>query len=407
MLRDSLDGLRVLDFSHVVAGPVCGMLLGDMGADVVKIEAPGGELGRSIGPPWQNGQSVAVLSVNRNKRGLAIDLKNERGLEIARALVAKADVIVESFRPGVMKRMGLAYEQVECLNPRIVYCSVSAYGQDGPNRERPGVDGIIQAVAGLMSTLGETTSGPCKVPVPIADMATGYLATIGVLSALHRRHRTGQGQYLDVSLYNAALMLQQIGLAFYLATEQEPQKCGSAAPYAAPNEAFPTEDGWVMVAAYQPERWKRLCELLEMPHLAGDERFASNSARVENRSILTEILSGAFKRRTTHDWIALLEQADILCAPIASYREVTQSLQYRHAGVEIATEHPHAGLVRMPGFAIGGRDETPHRPAPLVGEHSRAVLREMGLSPSDIEALANDGVIHDPAVPLTPTQDQA
>jgi crotonobetainyl-CoA:carnitine CoA-transferase CaiB-like acyl-CoA transferase len=252
-----------------------------------------------------------------------------------------------------------------------------------------------------MSTLGEPASGPCKVPVPIADMATGYLATIGVLAALQRRHRTGEGQYLDVSLYNATLMLQHVGLAMYLATGQEPRKSGSAAPYAAPNEAFPTQDGWVMVAAYQPQRWRDLCALLALPHLEHDPRFASNTARVENREALTQVLGEAFQARTTQAWIALLEDADILCAPIASYREVTQSLQYRHAGVEIATEHARAGTVRMPGFAIGSPDATPHRPAPGIGEHSRTVLHELGLAAGDIEALAISGVIHDASLPTT------
>jgi crotonobetainyl-CoA:carnitine CoA-transferase CaiB-like acyl-CoA transferase len=392
MLRESLQGVRVLDFSHVVAGPVCGMLLGDLGADVIKIEPPSGEPGRMIGPPWQNGQSVTAMSVNRNKRGLAIDLKSPGALDVVRRLVGQSDILLESFRPGVMQRLGLSYEHARALNPRLIYCSVSAYGQSGPNRDRPGVDGIIQAVTGLMSTLGEESGTPCKVSVPIADMATGYLATVAVLGALHKLARSGEGQHLDVSLYNSTLMFQQIGYAFYLATGDEPRKLGSAAPYAAPNEAFPTSDGWIMVAAYQPERWRRLCKLLGLERIIEDVRFASNHARVVNRDLLTELLGEAFQQRRTSEWLPLLEAADILCAPIATYREVTQSLHYQQAGVEISTEHPLAGEFRMPGFAIG-KDLAPHRSAPLLGEHSFSVLKDFGFGEEEIGSLCAAGIV--------------
>ena len=249
MLSDSLKNIKVVDFSHIVAGPVCGMLLGDMGADVIKVEPLGGELGRAIGPPWQQRQSVTALSVNRNKRGIALDLKTEQGRSIALALMADADVVIESFRPGVMAKLGLSYDTVKALNPDVVYCSVSAYGQTGPWHDRPGVDGIIQAVTGLMSMLGDTQSTPAKVPIPIADMVTAYLAAISILAALHGVGQQGQGEHLDVSLYNCTLMLQHLSLSSFLSTGQAPEKTGSAAPYAAPNEAFKTADGWIMVAA--------------------------------------------------------------------------------------------------------------------------------------------------------------
>ncbi len=259
----------------------------------------------------------------------------------------------------------------------------------------PGVDGVIQAVSGLMSTLGPPGSAPSKVPVPIADMATGYLATIAILAALRRAEQTGRGQHIDVNLYNSTLMLQQVGLAFFLASGEEPVKSGSAAPYASPNEAFPTQDGWVMVAAYQPERWSRLCELLQRPELKDDPRFASNSERVRNRVALNELLAESFKTQTTSVWMQQLEAGDILCAPIASYGDVTRSLQYLHSGVETSVSHPVAGIVRMPGFALGGADSStaPHRPPPMVGEHSGEVLMEYGLTQAEVSSLVARGMV--------------
>ena len=395
MLRTSLAGLRVLDFSHVVAGPLCGMLLGDLGADVTKIESPAGELGRHIGPPWIRGESVISLSVNRNKDGLAVDLKTQQGRDLMRRMMASADVVIESFRPGVMKRFGLDFDSVHAANPKLIYCSISAYGQQGPFSSKAGVDGIIQAAAGLMSTLGQAGTPPSKVPSPIADMATGYLATIAILGALFPVQHGRKGQHLDISLYNATLMLQQVGLSSYLATGQESGQTGSAAPYAAPNEAFPTADGWIMVAAYQAERWTSLCSVIGKPDLERDPLFANNVLRVKHRDALFQLLAAEFQQRTTHAWIAALEAVDILCAPIAGYAEVTSSLQYLTSGVETVIEHPVAGSVRMPGFAIGGDHAgSPFtKPPPLVGQHSAAVLAAYGIPREEIDSLLRSGAV--------------
>lgn len=250
--------------------------------------------------------------------------------------------------------------------------------------------------------IGEPDSAPSKVSIPIADMATGYLATITILAALQQVSRTQLGQQLDVSLYNSTLMLQQVGLSSYFATGEEPEKCGSAAPYAAPNEAFPTQDGWVMVAAYQPQRWRKLCEMLGLEGLASDERFASNSLRVANRAELNEVLGAAFKTRTTHTWIGTLSALDILCAPIATYREVTRSAQYRQSGVETYVDHPVAGRVRMPAFSIGDAQTAamPNLPPPLLGEHSATVLAEYGLTAEEIDTLVSRGVVKTTSLPM-------
>ncbi|GAA5168468.1 MULTISPECIES: CaiB/BaiF CoA transferase family protein [Amycolatopsis] len=399
MFRESLRGIRVLDFTHVVAGPVCTMTLADLGADVVKVEPPAGEIGRRVGPPWLGGQSVISLSVNRNKRSLAIDLKTPEGRRIVRRMVSRADVLVESFRPGVMRGLGLDHDTLAVANPALVYCSISAFGQESPARDRPGVDGVIQAVTGLMSTLGHPGSGPAKVQIPVADMVTGYLASIAVLAALREVRDGKPGQHLDVSLYNATIMLQQTSFASFLTSAAEPERLGSAAPYAAPNEALPTADGWIMVAAYDPKRWAALCRALEAPHLTADPRFATNADRVAHRPELRAELSRLFARRTTRSWLEILASQDILCAPVAGYREVVESEEYRASGVETT-----AGPVRMPGFVLGPSqpDGAPDRPAPLPGQHSAAVLAEYGLSGAEIARLADRGVIS--AGPTTRTE---
>jgi crotonobetainyl-CoA:carnitine CoA-transferase CaiB-like acyl-CoA transferase len=394
-LNRALEGLRVLDFSQVGAGPACGMLLGDMGADVVKVEAPGGDIGRKLGPPWQAGESVVSMSFNRNKRSIVLDLKKPDGVATARRFASRADVVLESFRPGVMDKLGLGYARLSEDHPRLVFCSVSAYGQSGPWRDKPGVDGIIQAVSGLMSLIGEEGAPPMKVQTPAADVTTGFLATIAVLAALRERDRSGRGQHLDVSLYNSALMLQQSALASYLSERQKPQRSGSAAPYSAPNEAYPTKDGWIQIGAYHEDRWRKFCEVIGDPALTSREAFATNPKRVANRTQLFENISKRLAEKTTAEWQALLEAADIICAPIADYDEVVRSPQLAHNGVIVDMQHPTAGTVRMPGFAVGDRNAQSrvYRPPPRIGEHAREVLAEHGFPPSEIDALIASGAV--------------
>jgi crotonobetainyl-CoA:carnitine CoA-transferase CaiB-like acyl-CoA transferase len=395
MLRDSLQGVRILDFSHVLSGPVCTMTLADLGADVVKIEPPAGELGRAIGPPWINGESAVFMSVNRNKRSLAIDLKSDAGRKAILEMVKSADVLVENFRPGVMAKLGLDYSTLQRSNNALVYCSISAFGQTGAHSGRPGVDGVIQAESGLMSTLGEAGTNPLKVPVPVADMVGGYLATIAILGALHTARREHRGQYLDISLYNAAIMLQQIGFASFFASGNDPERIGSAAPYACPNEAYPTRDGWLMVVAYHPERWHALCDVIGMPALEADARFATNQDRVHHRAALQQILSELFQKKTTAEWMDVLSRRDILCAPVNRYREVVESAEYRESGIDSTLYHPLAGTVRMPGFGLDGpgaqtRDD---RPPPLPGQHSIEVLSSFGISEKTLTELIDGGLI--------------
>jgi crotonobetainyl-CoA:carnitine CoA-transferase CaiB-like acyl-CoA transferase len=354
------------------------MLLGDMGAEVVKVEPPGGDIGRALGPPFVEGESVLFMALNRNKRSIVLNLKTEEGRRLARELLAGADVLVESFRPGVAERLGIGYEAVTRLNPRLLYCSISAYGQEGPWSERPGVDGVLQAASGLMSVTGAEGEPPSKLQAPVVDMVTGYQATIAVLAALRRRD-TGERLpcRLDVNLYAGALMLQQIPLAAYLASGELPVRCGSGAPYAAPNEAYETADGHVLVAAYQEGRWRAFCAAVERPDLATDPRFTTLASRVRNRPALTATLNAALRRRSTAAWLEILERADIICAPVADYRQVAASPQTAAAGLLTETPHPRAGRIAMPGFAIGGSPGPARLPPPLLDEHGDALRAEV------------------------------
>jgi crotonobetainyl-CoA:carnitine CoA-transferase CaiB-like acyl-CoA transferase len=389
MIGAALAGIRVLDFAQVGAGPTCGMLLGDLGAEVVKIEPPGGEIGRKLGPPWQNGESVVSMSFNRNKRSLAIDLKRPGAIDLVRRLVKQADVVLESFRPGVMDKLGLGYAALSAEQPKLIMCSVSAYGQGSPWRDKPGVDGIVQAVSGLMSNIGLDGQPPCKVQVPAVDVTTGFLAALAILAALRTRDILERGQHLDVSMYAAALMLQQSAVASFLSSGEIPAKLGSGAPYSTPNEAYPTRDGWIMVAAYHEERWRALCAVLECPELATQPEFSTNEQRIAHRAALTEALSARFGTRSTAEWVEALEARDIICGPIAEYPEVVSTTQFAASGVAVEMEHTTAGTVRMPGFAIGDGDAQGkvRYPPPLAGEHSAELLVEFGLAKMEIAAL--------------------
>lgn len=391
----ALEGVRVLDLSHVGAGPVCGMLLGDLGADVVKIEPPAGDLGRKLGPPWQEGESVVSMSFNRNKRSIVVDLKKAGGPALVKRMVAASDVVLESFRPGVLDRLGLGWAALSAVNPKLVMGSISAYGQTGPWRDKPGVDGIVQAVSGLMSNIGAEGSPPMKVLVPAADMVTGFLASTSVLAALRVRDREGCGQHLDLSLYNGALMLQLSAIASYLSSGEKPARTGTAAPYSAPNEAYPTKDGWIMIAAYHEDRWKALCRVLGDPALADDPDFALNPQRVANRHRLMAELSRRLASKTTAEWQALMEEADIICGPIVEYDELVRSPQLAHNGVIVETENTIAGKLRQLGFPAGDRDAQARvrRGPPVVGEHSREILAAFGLPQAEIDALVAGKVV--------------
>lgn len=363
----ALADIRVIDFTQIAAGPLCTMLLADMGADVIKVEPPGGDIGRTLGPPFIGGESAVFLALNRNKRSLVLDLKTEAGYRQAQALIATADVIVESFRPGVADRLGIGYRAMKAKFPDLIYCSISAYGQHGPWSTKAGVDGVLQAVTGLMSITGSDSEPPAKVQAPIADMATGFQAAIAVLAAICQRKAGVSAEHLDVNLFASSLMLQQVPLLGYLTTKELPRRHGSGAPYATPNEAYTTADGHILIAAYQPERWTKFCEAIGRPELEKDPRFAELPARMINRAALTNELNDVFCRRCTDEWLSILEARGVICAAVATYAQVAG---FPPTPTLVRTiHHQLAGDVVLPGFAIGGNVEQPRLPPPMLGEH--------------------------------------
>ncbi|HTK02189.1 MAG TPA: CoA transferase [Bordetella sp.] len=400
MFRNILTDVTVVDFTQLGAGPMCTMLLGDMGANVIKVESPQGELGRMLGPGWIGEDCTAYYGFNRNKRSISIDLKTARGKDLAHRLIGTADVVVESMRPGAMQRLGLDYESVRRTHEKVVYCSISAYGQSGPYADRPGVDGILQADCGLMSIIGTRDSAePCKVQAPVVDVTTGCLAALGVVAQLLDLHRQGNGGYIDISLMNAALTLQQTSLTNYLHERVVPERVGSAAPYSAPNEAFQTQDGWIMVAAYNGTRWQDLCNVLGLPALAHDARFVSSSERVRNREAMRAELTRAFVLHPTAHWLERLTQADILCARVSDYSDLARHPQAAHNRMFTHFTHPLHGAIGTVGFPINSAQENrePHGLPPGCGEHTREILGELRLDPEEIGALCDARVVFEPA----------
>ena len=408
MLQHSLDNITVVDFTQIGAGPTCTMYLGDLGARIIKVEPPNGDIGRELGPPWVGEDSAIYVAFNRNKESICLDMGHEEGRKSAWRLIQQADVVVESFRPGVMERFGLDYQKVRQEKPDIVYCSVSAYGQDGPYSRHAGVDGIVQAASGLMSLIGEAGGEPCKVQTPIVDIATGYLAAIAVLAALYRRSRTGKGIYLDANLFSSAIALQQSSLTGYLADSRLPCKLGSAAPYSAPNEAFPTRNGWIMVAAYSPGRWEALCMALGAAHLQHAAEFASSSQRVINRKAMRKALIPFFIQRTTEEWVTILDGVDILCSPVHDYDSLIEHPQLQSLDLiaKIQDQDTDSPELHMPGFPVRA-SEMSHRYTypPAISQHADAILAWAGYSAEQISGFQASGVVRAPGERSPPFQE--
>jgi crotonobetainyl-CoA:carnitine CoA-transferase CaiB-like acyl-CoA transferase len=311
-------------------------------------------------------------------------------------LAADADVVVESLRPGAMRKLGLDYEALKEGHEALIYCSVSAYGQQGPYAARPGVDGILQADAGLMSIIGNRDAQePCKVQAPVVDVTTGYIGAMAVLAKLLERAQGGSGGHIDVNLLNAAMVLQQTSITNYLSERAVPPRMGSAAPYSAPNEAFQTRDGWIMVAAYNGSRWEDLCAVLDLPNLAQDPRFATSSQRVANRPAMQDLLNQVFRTADSAHWLQRLMQADILCAKVSDYADLEQHPQANENRMFTGFEHPEFGTIRTVGFPINSAQSnaTPHTLPPGCGQHSAQILREHGYAQADIDALYTDSAI--------------
>lgn len=384
----ALDGLRVVDLTQVMAGPFCTMLLADLGADVIKIEPPGGDLSRSMGGDrlkLKGDDRAPFMALNRNKRSVVLDLRLPDDLQQLHALVRDADVFVENFRPGVAAKLGIGYEAVKAINPRLVYASISGFGQTGPYADRPGFDLIAQGMAGIMSVTGTPGGDPVKAGVPVSDLAAGLYAATAILAALHARERTGEGQWVETSLFEAALGLSVWESTEYFATGDPPQALGSAHRLSAPYQAFRASDGWLTIAALTPAHWERLCAVLGRPDLATDPRFATNAQRMAHRDDLVVDIEAALSSGTVEDWVTRLLAEGVPAGPLYDYAQVFGDPHVAARRMVETVDHPVAGSVRTLGIPVKmtGTPAEVRLPPPLLGQHSselRTAL-ETGHSP--------------------------
>ncbi len=392
-----LEGLKVIELAHIMAGPVCGLMLADMGADVIKVEkVPGGDDTRRFSQPKIGGESAAFMMMNRNKRGIAVDLKQDGGREVLHRLLKTADVVIENYRRGTMERLGFGYETLRAGNPGLIYCEISGFGRSGPYADRGGFDLIAQGMSGLMSITGEGEGRPpVKIGAPVTDITAGILGAMGVLAAVIERHKSGRGQRVDTSLFEAGIVHTYWQSAIAFATGISPGPMGSAHPLSAPYQAFRTADGWINIGAANQNNWLRLLDVIGKQELNDDPRFADNGARMNNLQDLEQALNAAFAPRTTADWLARLEAAGVPAGPVLSVSEMHRDPQTIARAMAPAPEHARLGPVKAIGLPVKF-SETPGEVAdgaPLYGQHTREVLAEYGYTVQETDALVKQGAV--------------
>ena len=392
-----LEGMKVIELAHMMAGPTAGLLLSDMGADVIKVEKPkGGDDTRRLVPPTIAGEPASFMVLNRGKRGIALDLKSAQGKAALMRLIQDADALIENFRPGTMNRLGLGYGVLSKLNPKLIYCQITGFGNNGPYSERAGLDLIAQGMSGLMSLTGEGAGRPpVKAGVPVADVTAGILAATGILAAYVRQLKTGKGDYVDTSLLEASIVHTYWSSAIAFATGKASEPMGSAHPIAAPYQALPTTDGWVTLGCSTQSLWARLLEVLGDADLAADPRFVDNAARMGNLPALGERLSAIFRNRSTAEWMALLDEAGIPGGPVLDITQMHKDPQVIHRKMVMEVDHIVAGPMQALGCPIkfSGISPASQNGAPVLGQHTAEVLGEHGFSASEIESLKDAGVI--------------
>jgi crotonobetainyl-CoA:carnitine CoA-transferase CaiB-like acyl-CoA transferase len=397
--RRALDGIRVLDFSHALAGPYCTLLLADYGAEIYKLESSSGDMGRGWGPPFTGGMASVFLGLNRGKRGVSIDLKQAEGLELCLRLIDRMDVLVENFRPGAMDRLGLGYEALRERNPRLVYCSISGYGQDGPSRAEAAMDLVRQASSGLLSITGATEGEFVRCGYGVTDVTAGLFAVIGILLALRAREETGSGQYVDVSMLDSMISTMSSNYMSYLGSGIVPKPMGTAFPTIVPYRVIHASDRAVALAVGSERLWSAFCRAIERPDLEKHPDYETNAARIRNRAVLEPILDDVFRCRPAAEWIERLRRAGVPVSLVRNFEEVVEDPQSAVRQMFPAMEHAATGAYRVTGAPIKLSETpgAPGRPAPALGQDSAAVLRELlGLEESALISLARRGVICEP-----------
>jgi crotonobetainyl-CoA:carnitine CoA-transferase CaiB-like acyl-CoA transferase len=392
-----LEGIKVLELGHIMAGPVCGRMLADMGADVVKVErVPNGDPSRSFVPPEIDGESAAFMMLNRNKRGIAIDIKRPEGVTLVRRLIRGADVVIENYRTGTLDQLGIGYDSVKSGNPGLVWCEISGFGRTGPYAGIGGFDLIAQGYSGLMSLTGESDGRPpVKCGVPVTDITAGILGAMGVVAAILHRLLTGEGQRVDTSLYEAGITHTYWQSAIALATGESPGPLGSAHPLNAPYQAFETSDGWINLGASTQESWEKVPEIVGQPRLVENELFCDNAARMENLDELVAVLIPLFKQHSTEEWLRRFEAAGVPAGPVASLQEMLNHSQTIEREMVTEVQHSTLGPVKTLGFPVklGASHAAIERGAPILGEHTLEVLLENGYTKTSVAELQRSSII--------------
>ena len=392
-----LDGIRVLDLTRVLAGPYCTMFLGDLGAEVVKVEQPGvGDDTRGWGPPFAGGESAYFLCVNRNKKSITVDLKTDDGVDLIRRLAASTDVLIENFRPGTMEHLGLGDENLRSVNSKLIYASLSGFGADGPMSDVPGYDLIVQAWGGLMSITGAPDGEPTKVGVAIIDLVAGLMLGKSIAAALFAREKLGMGQRIDTSLLEAEVACLINAGSNYLVAGKVPGRWGNAHPTIVPYQSFQTADSYLVIGVASEGIWRRFCQAIGKTEMADDARFAKNANRVENRAALIAMLTEMFRSRDNETWLRILNAAEVPCAPIQTIDQVFAAPQVRHRDMLVEVEHPTAGSVRMAGIPVkfSATPASIRLPPPLLGEHTDEILSSwLGMNDGEIEELKRKNVV--------------